>query len=170
MKSINSTAIICGIIAIAGWLIFFGLGLFISSKPFRDALGSGLNWHALFISLVTYTPTNIAFLCMAASFCGGCSNNLFVIKNIVKEDATKEAISDQISSQQNPLNCVIRGFVVYMAFLAGMYVLVNSPFENPTQEQYAKAAGVVSILSYAVGYDQSNFLNLLNLSSKLRRE
>ncbi len=159
-----------GIAAVIGWLIFFGLGLFISSKPFRDTLGNGLNWYALLISLLTYTPTNIAFLCMAASFCGGCSNNLFITKSMVKEDGTKGEIADELLVQQNPFNCIIRGFVVYIAFLAGMYVLVNAPFENPSPEQYAKAAGVVSILAYVVGYDQSNFLNLLNLSSRLRRE
>ena len=169
MKSIKPVVVICGIIAVTGWLIFFGLGLFISSKPFRDILGNGLNWYALFISLLTYTPTNIAFLCMAASFCGGCSNNLFVVKSMAK-DGVKEEIATNITLQQNPLNCIIRGFVVYIAFLAGMYVLVNSPFENPTPEQYAKAAGVVSILAYVVGYDQSNFLNLLNLTSRLHKE
>ena len=147
----------------------FGLGLFISSRPFREMLEKGLNWYALFVSLFTYTPTNIAFLCIAASFCGGCSNNLFITKNIVK-DGIKQETQTEVTFQQNPFNCIIRGFVVYIAFLAGMYVLVNSPFENPTPEQYAKAAGVVSILAYVVGYDQSNFLNLLNLTSKLRRE
>lgn len=169
MKPAKSFVIICGIIAVTGWLIFFGLGLFISSKPFRDILANRLDWYALFISLATYTPTNIAFLCMAASFCGGCSNNIFVTKNLSKDDV-KDEIANSVTLQQNPLSCIIRGFVVYIAFLAGMYVLVNSPFENPTPEQYAKAAGVVSILAYVVGYDQSNFLNMLNLTSKLRRD
>jgi hypothetical protein len=168
MKPVKSFVVIYGIIAVTGWLIFFGLGLFISSKPFRDMLGNGLNWYALFVSLVTYTPTNIAFLCMAASFCGGCSNNLFVTKKILKDGG--EEIATNITLQQNPFNCIIRGFVVYIAFLAGMYILVNSPFENPTPEQYAKAAGVISILAYVVGYDQANFLNLLSLTSKLRKE
>lgn len=169
MKSIKSVVVICGIIAVTAWLIFFGLGLFISSKPFRDVLGNGLNWYALFVSLLTYTPTNIAFLCMTASFCGGCSNNLFITKNMTKEGLKEEAASN-ITIQQNPFNSILRGFVVYIAFLAGMYVLVNSPFESPTPEQYAKAAGVVSIMAYVAGYDQSNFLNLLNLTSKLRKE
>ena len=89
---------------------------------------------------------------------------------MITEDGTNSEVTSDITVHQNPFNCIIRGFVVYIAFLAGMYVLVNSPFENPTPEQYAKAAGVVSILAYVVGYDQSNFLNLLNLSSRLRKE
>ncbi len=168
MKKDKSFIIVGGILAVLLWFIFFGLGLFINSKPFRDTLMNGLDWYSFFICLITYTPTNIAFLCMASAFCGGCSNNLIIGKKVNQNNTANEEPTADLP--QNPFNCMIRGFVVYVAFLAGVYVLINAPFAQPTQEEYAKAAGVVSLLAYAVGYDQSNFLNLLNLSSKLKKK
>lgn len=164
--------IVSGIIAILGWFIFFGLGMFINSQPFRDALAQNLEWKSFFISLITYTPTNIAFLCLAAAFCGGCSSNLGIskIKETEDDENKKGGTPQNFIVQQNPFNCMIRGFVVYIAFLGGMYVVANAPFASPSPEQYARAAGIVSLLAYVVGYDQSNFFNLINLNAKLKKE
>lgn len=172
MKNDTSSIIILGVIAVFAWFLFFGLGLFINSAPYRTELMTHLDIKAFFISLFTYTPTNIAFLCLAAAFCGGCSSNL-VLSSKFQIDRNNNANSENVPSllkPQNPFNCMIRGFVVYVAFLGGMYVVVNSPFSNTSPEQYARAAGVVSLLSYVVGYDQSNFLNLISMSSKLKKE
>ena len=170
MKTGKMITVTSGIIAVLVWFVLFGLGMFISSKPYRDALVQNPEWASFFISLLTYTPTNIAFLSLAAAFCGGCSSNLSIAVKIKINETQDNSAAPEIISSQNPFNCMLRGFVVYIAFLAGMYIIVNAPFAAPTQEEYARAAGVVSLLAYVTGYDQSNFLNLISLSSKLRRE
>ncbi len=173
MKSNKTFAITSSIIGVFSWFFFFGLGLFIDSSPFRHSLHS-FQWNAFIMCLLTYTPTNIAFLCIAAAFCGGCSSNLgmvskFKVSNTASVDNSNTEDSLNLI-QQNPFNCMIRGFVVYIAFIGGMYVVADSPFSSTSPDQYARAAGVLSLLAYLVGYDQSNFVNLINLSSKLKKE
>ncbi len=173
MKSSKTFTITSSIIGVFSWFVFFGLGLFIDSSPFRHDL-QHFQWNSFIMSLITYTPTNIAFLCIAAAFCGGCSSNLGIVSKL-KED-TAESIGNSNTNasqnliQQNPFNCLIRGFVVYIAFIGGMYVVADSPFTSTSPDQYARAAGGLSLLAYLVGYDQSNFVNLINLSSKLKKE
>jgi hypothetical protein len=152
------------------WFIMFGMGLFINSKPFRDALAAELNWRPFWNCLMTYTPTNIAALCLLGAFCGGCmSYLLFQKKNPVAEADTadknkSEAIIE--SAPQNPFVSMIRGFVVYVAFLGGMYIGADSPFKETSPEQYARAAGAVSLFAFIIGFDQNTFRKFLFTGTK----
>jgi hypothetical protein len=76
----------------------------------------------------------------------------------------------EIYMRENPVSSMLRGFVVYIAFLAGVYVGTNAPFADPTQEQYARAAGTTSLLAFIVGYDPTIFRQLISLSSKFKKE
>ena len=57
------TTRVAGLAGVFGWLVVFGLGLFIASKPYREQLLQAYEFKAFAVSLLTYTPTNIAALC-----------------------------------------------------------------------------------------------------------
>jgi hypothetical protein len=157
------------------WFVMFGLGLFIASKPYRDQLLEAFEWRAFVVSLVTYTPTNIAALCVLAAFSGGCAS-LLVVTGAASHFSDKSSpegspmSESEIYMRENPVSSMLRGFVVYIAFLAGVYVGTNAPFADPTQEQYARAAGTTSLLAFIVGYDPTIFRQLISLSSKFKKE
>ncbi len=166
--------IVFGILAILGWFFMFGLGIFVASKPYREQLLQAFEWKAFFVSLLTYTPTNIAVLCELAAFGGGCASQLVITtasRFRADDSQAKMDISDsEIYMQESPVSSMLRGFVVYISFLAGVYVGTNAPFAEPTQEQYARVAGTISLLAFVVGYDPTLFRQLLSLGAKLKRE
>ena len=71
---------------------------------------------------------------------------------------------------QSPFISMIRGFVVYVAFLGGMYIGADSPFKDTTAEQYARAAGAVSLFAFIIGFDQTSFRKFLNSGGKLKAD
>ena len=149
----------------------FGMGLFINSKPFRDALSVEMEWRPFWCCLMTYTPTNIAALCLLGAFCGGCmSYLLFQKKNTLALIDSQNTAGDAslTDSPQNPFVSMIRGFVVYIAFLGGMYIGADSPFKETSPEQYARAAGAVSLFAFIIGFDQNTFRKFLITGSKAR--
>jgi len=164
--------ILNGLVAVLGWLVTFGVGLLVSSQPYRDRLLQSFDWKAFFVSLLTYTPTNIAALCLLAAYCGGCASRM-VLSSAASLQGTKDSpkwtnTHAEIYMAESPVSSMLRGFVVYIAFLAGVYVGTNAPFAEPTQEQYARAAGTVSLLAFVVGYDPTLFRHLLSVGSKLK--
>lgn len=151
------------------WLMLFGAGLLVNSAPYRTAVGNAFNTKAFFASLLTYTPTNIALLTMAAALCGGCSSGILArarqpkkTEGETSEDSTEVWSED---SFENPVASIIRGFVVYVAFLGGVYISTDQPFAHASPEQYARTAGAVSLLAFLVGFDQAVFKNLLRMGS-----
>ena len=61
---------------------------------------------------------------------------------------------------------MFRGFVVYLAFMAGIYITSANPFENPTAEQYVRFASTLSLFGFVVGYDPTKFQDFLGLLPK----
>jgi hypothetical protein len=160
---------VSGLLAVHAWLVMFGMGLLVASKTYREQLLQSFDWKAFFISLLTYTPTNIAALCLLAAFCGGCASRMVIASAAALHPGKESSKSaDSHSDVYMTESSMLRGFVVYVAFLAGVYVGTNAPFADPTQEQYARAAGTVSLLAFVVGYDPSLFRQFLNIGSKLK--
>ncbi len=161
-----------GVFAVLGWFVMFGVGLLVASKGYRDQLLQAFEWRAFVVSLLTYTPTNIAALCLLAALCGGCASRLVLASSQAvhpaREPSKGAGVASEVYRAESPISSMLRGFVVYVAFLAGVYVGTNAPFAEPTQEQYARAAGTVSLLAFVVGYDPTLFRQLLNVGSKLK--
>ena len=169
----NSSTIVFGSFTTLGWLVTFGLGLFIASKPYREQLLLAFEWKAFFVSLLTYTPTNIAALCLLAAFTGGCASRLISAQTasaLGGDNANPSApVSDsQLYMSENPFSSMFRGFAVYVAFLAGVYITSTAPFVDPTADQYARAAGATSLLAFVVGYDPTFFRNFISLAEKFK--
>lgn len=68
---------------------------------------------------------------------------------------------------ERPMSSMVRGIVVYFAYIAGVCVANAELFNQPTQSAYIKSAGIMSLLSFIVGYDPTMFQSFLNTSEKL---
>ena len=145
------------------WLGVFLLGTLVNSAPYRERFagftGTPLDVvsDGLIVGL-TYTLTNVGLLCLLASLLGslGASANLGV---------DSDAAMDQDTSAPRT-SAILRGFLVYLALLAGVLVFADSP-AGPTQNQYVRLAGVTSLLGFAVNYRPALFATLFARLSKL---
>jgi len=45
----------------------------------------------------------------------------------------------------------------------GWIITTNDPFANPTPDQYVRIAGLLSFVSFVVGYDPTRFQYILSL-------
>ena len=124
------------------------------------------------MTMITFTPSNIAILCLVSAFTGGCSS-LLVIKKAQKalgldDPATNNKSNSQIFMNESPFSSMLRGILVFFAFLAGVFITSSNALTAPTAQAYTQAAGVVSMLAFLVGYDPTMFRNLINLTEKIK--
>jgi len=63
---------------------------------------------------------------------------------------------------------MLRGIVVFFAFLAGVFVTSSNALTAPTAQAYTQAAGVISLLSFVVGYDPTMFRTLISIGEKIQ--
>jgi hypothetical protein len=153
------------------WIILFSLGMLIDSTHYRDILKGDFNLSAFMMTVLTFTPTNIAMLCLVSSFNGGCASLLIIAKaekalGFDKQNHTKT--SSHIYMSENPFSSMLRGIVVFFAFLAGVFVTSSTALTTPTAQAYTQAAGIVSLLSFIVGYDPTMFRTLISIGEKLK--
>jgi hypothetical protein len=71
---------------------------------------------------------------------------------------------------ENPMASMMRSFLVYLAFIAGVFITTNEPFANPTPDQYVRLAGLLSFVGFLVGYDPTKFQDILSLKPVRKTE
>ena len=177
---------IVGGVALVAWLLFFSTGLLVETGKYRrflapeayasqsaaqsatqSATSPGLPRHdggvvsAFLLATLFYTPTNLLFLTLLAGLLGGCSSNL--VAESLREHGTEVGARRLMYMEEHPWSAMMRGFVVYLAFIAGLYFIIDDPFENPTAAQYMRLAGTLSIFAFIVGYDPSRISQFLRL-------
>lgn len=160
-----------GTIGVIAWIVFFSLGMLIDSSQYRNTLNTDFTLFKFIMTMITFTPSNIAILCLASAFIGGCSS-LLVIKKAQKALGIDENEANKTNSQiymsENPFSSMLRGILVFFAFLAGVFITSSNALTSPTAQAYTQAAGVVSMLAFLVGYDPTMFRTLINLTEKLK--
>jgi hypothetical protein len=168
-----SVRVTLGSLALIAWLAFFSVGLLIDSGKYRrhltpqasttaltaeSQLGGktveefhGSTAQAFGAAIICYTPTNLLFLTLLAGLLGGCSSNVRAqqMENELKSE-NKERL---MYLEESPWSAMVRSFVVYMCVIAGLYVVIDDPFKNPTAAQYMRLAGTMSMAAFVVGYD-----------------
>ena len=157
----------CGVVV---WIMFFSLGMLIDSSQYRTPLLTRFNWYQFFMAVLTYTPTNIAILCLVSAFTGGCASLLVISKaekalGLDKQSTHKT--SSHVYMSESPFSSLLRGIVVFFAFLGGVVVTSSTALSAPSFEAYIQAAGVVSMLSFVVGYDPTMFRALISIGEKM---
>ena len=158
----------CGVIS---WIVLFSLGMLIDSSQYRSTLTTNFTAFKFIMTMLTFTPSNIAILCLVSAFTGGCAS-LLVITKAQKALGLDEQITTKSNSRiymsENPFSSMLRGILVFFAFLAGVFVTSSNALSAPTAQAYTQAAGVVSMLAFLVGYDPTMFRTLINISEKLK--
>jgi hypothetical protein len=159
----------CGVVS---WVILFSLGMLIDSTIYRASLGINFTLSDFIITVVTFTPTNIAILCLVSSFTGGCASLLVISKAHKMLGLDKQANDKKNDSliymSENPFTSMLRGVLVFFAFLAGVFVTSSTALSSPTPQAYTQAAGVVSMLAFIVGYDPTLFKSLISIADKVK--
>src|SRR5262245_14074322 len=132
----------------AGWIALLVVGILVDSKPLRANLSVLLadspldHWLQTLKTLAavtaTYTYTNICLLAMLASYLGGIAATV----NIGPDGGG--AAVDRTYPRTSSL---LRGFLIYLALLAGILIASDNAFA-PSQSQYCKTAGFVSLTAF----------------------
>lgn len=82
-----------------------------------------------------------------------------IAKLHIKDDSMGEIPSDKI----DPLmSGVLRGLFVYLMAISGILLVNDSPITSPTQTEYVRLAGLLSILSFLLSYNPSRFQSFLS--------
>jgi hypothetical protein len=141
------TRIIFTFLVVFAWLVVFCLGAFINTNPLRQGLQDNFNIGDLVLIVLSWIPTNIAFLSILAGLMGALSRGLL---QQVEEEAVQEA---PVKKKKNRvLGGMVAGFIFYMAFMAGAFIMVDEPFANTTEAQYYRIAGFISFISFIAGF------------------
>jgi hypothetical protein len=121
-----------------------------------------LAW-AFFAAFCCYSPTNMAMLTLTAGFLGGCVSN--VVLHTMDEAEREKLPERQLAFlSENPLSATMRGFVIYLCLVAGLYVAMDDPFKDSTPGQYARLAGSLSLVAFVVGYDPTRIEGWLRMT------
>ncbi len=167
--------ILMGLLGTFCWITLFSLGLLINSEPYRLIILKQFELGNFVMSILTYTPTNIAVLCIIAAFSGGCSSRLVIggvwsanNSELESQNSEEYKTESHIYMMENPFSSMIRGLVVYLAILAGVFVTNSNAFTNTTPQAYGELAGIASLISFVVGYDPSSFRSLISISDKIK--
>lgn len=100
-----------------------------------------------------YTPTNLAMLCALAGLMGALGRQARLHPMEIPGSGSKKK-DDLPFDRINPyLSGVIRGFFVYMVLISGSMIFFDNPFTNPNAENYARLAGMLSLLSFIMSYN-----------------
>lgn len=151
-----------GLSFVAGWIAFFAFGLFVPTKALRDALGSGdltiLESVGAGIVVVSgYTLTNVLFLVCLASLIG-CMTHRWQVAS--KLDVVRSGDKDPF--HRIYFAAVLRGFFIYLLFVAGfLTVTTSASIENTTLDQYIRIAGTMSIIGFILGFDPNLLIGLI---------
>ncbi|NJN64366.1 MAG: hypothetical protein HC882_05410 [Acidobacteria bacterium] len=140
------------------WTVTFLVGTLVDSAPYRDALQtlSG-GWQTILGNLsvvfVAYTLSNVGILCVLAGTLGALGAK-------ARLGADREPPEDRDTSAPRS-SAVLRSFLVYLFLIAGLLILGDDP-AAPTQKQYVRIAGFISLLGFSINYRPSLFGRFLS--------
>lgn len=118
---------------------------------------------AFFYSVLVYTPTNMALLTLFAGLLGGCVSNI-KYSMMSREERENLKPKEEAILSENPLSATMRGFVIYLCMVAGLYVVLDDPFKDSTPGQYARLAGSMSLVAFIVGFDPTRIKAWLRMA------
>jgi len=190
------TRVASGVLSLVAWFALFAAGVTIDSSPYRAVLasiggapvqsasvapqpgvapstlggGKGLTkWEGFVGTMLFYTPLNVALLTICAGLVGGCASSITYSKTRgAEKPPSDEKVPEgrTIFRTENPVASMLRSFLVYLAFIAGIFITTNDPFWKPTPDQYVRLAGSLSFFAFVVGYDPTRFQDILSLRSR----
>lgn len=150
------TRIFFALLVVVIWLVVFCLGAFINTNPLRQGLQEHFNLADFFLIILAWIPTNIAFLSILAGLMGALCRGLL---RKVEEGAD---LTGAATKKNRAVGGSIAGFMFYMAFMAGAFVMMDQPFSNTTEAQYYRIAGSISFISFIAGFRPDTLRHILD--------
>ncbi|MBI1852303.1 MAG: hypothetical protein HYR85_18325 [Planctomycetes bacterium] len=149
-------------LTVLGWLAVFLAGLLVNSRPYRESITGGMPGATVLtmgatwvMAFGTYTVTNAAVLTLLAGLAGGLAYRYSSIAS------AQNAVTATPEPENTLPGAVLRAFFVYIAGLAGVFVMVKDPFGDTSPDQYGRVAGLFSVLAFVLGYDPSGFTKVM---------
>lgn len=105
--------------------------------------------------MLAWIPTNIAFLSILGGLMGALSRGL--LRKVEEGDAAEDR-----DKGNRALGGSVAGFMFYMAFMAGAFVMMDQPFSNTTESQYYRIAGSISFISFIAGFRPDTLRRILD--------
>jgi hypothetical protein len=126
------------------------------AKPIQE-LSNGWLILSFLISTICYTPLNLALLALTAGLVGGWASNITAQTMPEKKlsELSEKNNRRALFLQEPPMSAALRGFIVYLCVIGGLFVVMDDPFKNPSSAQYIRLAGLLSVMAFIVGYDAS---------------
>ena len=161
-----STYKIFGTIGAVLYIALLTAGIVIDSGPYRAQLTGGVfNIWAFIVAMLTYTPTNTAFLALLAGYVAGCASHITTSKVDITPASSSEPTSKMVTLSalyrtESPFASMFRSLIVYFGFMAGILVTTVNQFTTPTPDQYIRLAAAVSFFSFVIGYDPTRLTSL----------
>jgi hypothetical protein len=156
-RPLTRSEAILAISSVIAWVILVAAGVAVTTKPYIDLISQPTATRtfvqlatAWFLVTTCYTFTNAAFLSCLSAVIGAIGRSAR-IADVERIDAATDLRSMCISA-------MIRGFFIFIVVLSGTLILSDQKYDNITIEQYLKLVGLLSLLSFTVGYDPSVFL------------
>lgn len=169
--------LVVGFICVVLWILLFGAGLMVPSENYRKSLEQSFTVSNFLKAGLLYTYTNVAMLTCLAGLMAGISSRLtfreYEVFDKAHEDSAQAASTSMAYRQENPLSSMLRSFVVFLTYVAG--VAIGAPggtevLSNTTADQYARVAALLSLTGFAVGFDPTLFGSFLSkLPNPLRK-
>jgi hypothetical protein len=132
------------IISISTWLLLFMLGMLIDSEPYRTYFADNpLSICTACMIVWTWTPINIGLLALLAGLIGGLNRGL------LDDDPDNDHHDNGL--RYYCWTGLVAGFVIYLAFMAGMILVSDDLFVTLTVEKYTKLASLLSITAIVAG-------------------
>jgi hypothetical protein len=168
--------LVVGFICVVLWILLFGAGMMVPSETYRKSLEQSFTVSNFLIAGLLYTYTNVAMLTCLAGLIAGISSRLTFREYEVDkahENSAQAASTSMAYRRENPLSSMLRSFVVFLAYVAG--VAIGAPggtevLSNTTADQYARVAALLSLTGFAVGFDPTLLGSFLSkLPNPLRK-
>ena len=170
--------LVMGVICVVIWILLFGAGLMIPSEIYRKGLEQSFTLYNFFMAGLLYTYTNVVMLTCLAGLLGGLSSRITFrdYEDATGEENNKSTKPVSVSMayrKENPLASMFRSFVVFLVYIAGIAIGAPSGtevFSKTGPDQYARVAGLLSLMGFTVGFDPTVFGTLLsNIPNPLRK-
>lgn len=138
------------------WLLSFCMGAFVDTNPLRAKLSTEFNMSDFLLIVVSWIPTNLAFLSILAGLSGG------LCRSLLRSFEVDTAQIKPAVERSRILGGGVAGLLFYLSLMAGAFLLMNQPFETTTKEQYFRVAGVVSFMGFIAGFRPDLLRRVLN--------
>jgi hypothetical protein len=161
--------LVLGATSLAAWFMLFTGGTLIATGPYIAEFSAPLRpLRAIQASLVIagfWTISNVGLLSILAAVLGAFGQRTrFTAKITAWHAIGAEAELPRPGFREvltHYASAIMRGFGVYTLVLSGLLVLATEAIVSPTQGQYVRLAGLVSVISFYAGYEPAMLADLL---------